>query len=190
MLKSAENSRIETLKKAIYDFVGFHDNVYKIQANEVFKLLDAPGDQVELATAIGSEDLAALENEFGPGDLFEKIIQWTLPQAPKSLLVVKEGTIDRETAVFKVWKGSYGVLTSDRFLHIFNEDPRVQFEQPINTCVIHKASIIENEEMYFEIIEAKQSGLLSKFAAPRRSAFKLHNLNDLLEWIKALNQLL
>lgn len=190
MLKNAENSRNETLKRSVNDFVGFHDKVFNVRAEEAVRVLETSADQIGLEVVFSSEEMESVEIEFGQGELFDKIIQWIPTQPPRSALVVKEGAIDRETAVFKVWKNSYGVLTSDRFLHIFNEDPKGQFEQPVNSCVIHKASIIENEELYFEIIEAKQVGLLSKFAAPRRSVFKLHTLNEFLEWIRAIKQLL
>jgi hypothetical protein len=190
MLIKVEGLRVETLKKAISSFIQLHDSVFHIKAEEAWKLIqDLESDSWELAAIVGEDESQNFWKEFGEGDFFERIIDWKLPEPPKSQLIVREGDIDRETAVFKVWKKSYGVLTVDRFLHVFNEDSLRNFEQTVNSCFLHRGNVIENEELYFEIIEAKQLGLLSKLAAPRRSVFKLHVLDEFLEWIKAIKQL-
>ena len=74
----------------------------------------------------------------------------------------------------------------DRFLHVFNEELSKEFHEPINSCYLSKATVIENEELYFEIIEAKPIGLLSKLSAPRRSVFKLNSLQEYLEWVRII----
>jgi PH domain len=188
-LKSLETQRIESVKVAIEEFLTLHSTIFKQNIDEVAEVLkDVPVDTIEINGVLGEEESKILREEFGE-DMFESLINWKLESPPRSNLVVKQGYIERETAVFKVWKGCYAVLTVDRFLHIFNEDPNKVFYEPMNTCFLIKATIIENEELYFEIIEAKQLGILSKLSAPRRSVFKLNNLQDFLDWIRTIRTL-
>lgn len=190
LLNTVEFSRVKTLKESISSFIRLHDNVFNIKAEDAWKLIqELESDKFEIESILGPEDSRGFRDEIGEGDLFDQIVLWKMPLAPRNSLVVKEGRIDRETAVFRVWKQSFGVLTVDGFLHIFNEDYRENFEPPINSCFVKKGNLIENEELDFEIIEAKQFGILSKLAAPRRSVFKLHSLDEFLEWVKAIKQL-
>lgn len=189
-LQQIEIQRVQSVKSSIDSFIELHDKIFKQNIEEVSILLnEVPLDVLEISSILGEDDKKVLENDFGSPDVFQALATWKLPSPPRSNLVVKSGSIERETGVFKVWKTSYAVLTVDRFLHIFEGDVSQIFQEPINSCFLSKANIIENEELYFEIIEAKAIGLLSKLSAPRRSVFKLNSLQEYLEWVTILRRL-
>lgn len=211
MLKRLESSRVACVKDCLCSFLDLHSSVFRQSTEDVSMILqEVPSDSVEMNKILNLDDLEILRNEYGCEDPFDSFKNYILPQVAKKNLIVKEGFIERETGVFKVWKTSYAVLTVDKFLHIFNDNPYKdietetigeaivikkspnsgrEFHEPINSCYLSKANIIENEELYFEIIEAKQIGLLSKLSAPRRSVFKLNTLKDFLDWVFAIKQL-
>ncbi|OMJ86472.1 hypothetical protein SteCoe_11965 [Stentor coeruleus] len=211
MLKRLENSRVACVKDCLFSFLTLHNSVFRQSTEDVAMILqEMPSEIVEMNKILNTDDLEILRNEYSCEDPFDSFKNYILPQVPKKNLIVKEGFIERETGVFKVWKTSYAVLTIDKFLHVFNDNPYKdvetetideaiiikkspnsgrEFHEPINSCYLSKANIIENEELYFEIIEAKQIGLLSKLSAPRRSVFKLNTLKDFLDWAFAIKQL-
>lgn len=185
-----EGNRLDSVKAAITEFLSLHSSIFRQNIEEVSLLLnDVQADVIDVGTLLGEDEKKVLVEDFGSEETFTALSSWKLETPPRSNLVVKAGSIERETAVFKVWKTSYAVLTVDRFLHIFNGDITHIFQEPINSCYLSNATIIENEELYFEIIEARAIGLLSKFSAPRRSVFKLSTLQEFLDWVKILRSL-
>ena len=189
-VKQLEINRLDSIKTSIESFLSLHNNIFRQNTEEVSILLNGiPLDTMDISSVHSEEEMNFFIEEFGDKELFEGLATWELSMPPRSNLIVKVGLIERETAVFKVWKTSYAVLTVDRFLHIFNEDITQNFQEPINSCYLSKATIIENEELYFEIIEAKPLGILSKLSAPRRSVFKLNTLQEFLEWVKMIKDL-
>jgi len=99
---------------------------------------------------------------------------------PQTCFVRKEGFLMRNPGPLQKWKNTYLVITTEGFLHLFNND---QDKEPINTLNLRRSKVLEKKETRFDVVETKK-GLIGN----KRNTVNLRakTLGDMSEWIQAI----
>ena len=184
--KELEANRINSIKSSVEEFLNLHSDIFKQNIEEIGMIINEFSFQDEDIFTVLGDEKELFYDTFGGQDFFKGLIEWPMPTPPESKLIIKAGMIEQEAGVFKMWKPGYAVLTIDNFLHIFDQDVSLEFQEPSCSCFLQGASVVENEELYFELIHYKSKGIFRKFSAPKRSVFKFNTLQEFLAWVKTI----
>jgi len=133
-------------------------------------------------TAEGNTDISEEEIKTYLGEY-----EYEVP--PKSPFIVREGFMKRDPGVFKSWKENYAIITTDRFLHFFNnaqeEKPCVTFnltrtEVQTKNAKIHKS--ITAPECFFELLEKKKG----VFSSNQKAYLMVGSKEEMGEWVSLI----
>lgn len=197
-IRQLETKRVKSIKSMMGKYIQMHKELFVIETTEVEIGIQEINE--DLSNSFTPDKLlTAEEEEFikkfgGDGqDSFERLLYWKLPFVEQSDMVLLEGQLIRETTVFRQWESCYAVLTKDRFLHLFNFDIKEEHSKPLLSCHLLGATILvssSQEELFFEIIENRRTGLFQFISGPRRTMLKSESFEELEKWVKNIKSLI
>ncbi len=190
-----EHQRIKEVKNTMINFVNLHNELFVNHDISTLESLEAINEDVterlnamKLAT---EEEMEILKELGGRTDPLDALIKWSLPMPSQTQLTIRQVNLEKETGVMRQWKTCFVVVTVDKFMHVFAGPINEEFQEPVISFHLLGAKIGTGtqEELTFEVIEAKSSGLLSRLTAAKRCVFKVSTLEELKDWVELLKSL-
>lgn len=131
-------------------------------------LADLLGERIDL-TAIDTNGIKEFLNTI------------KIKPAPQTTFIMKEGTLKRDPGFMKSWKDVICIITTEGFLHGFQQKTD---KDPIFTVNLRRITITPKKDTKFEVSEEKKG----VFSSHKKLQFKTNNLIMMEEWIKSLNK--
>lgn len=190
-----EHQRMKEVKNTMINFVNLHNELFVNHDVSALDSLEAINENVtdrlnsmKLAT---DEEIQTLKELGDSSDPLEALINWSIPLPAQTNLTIRQTNIEKETGMLRQWKSCFVVVTVDKFLHVFSGPINEEFQEPVISFHLLGAKIGTGtqEDLTFEVIEAKSSGLLSRLTSSKRSVFKVSTLDELKDWLELLKSL-